>query len=229
MVLLLKTTEIHSSYFLKIFHCLSVKKKKKITPLQKNTLLAGDVHTSVTMDRHVQLTCAYSLDSSCNRALTRSAGPTCICLLTWGLVVQSSGFPTTINVWQCPKYTSKTTTEQNTVISSNIMVWRFCVKAQFRDSFGQFAPNFSENCAFPQNLHTRKLDKITVFCAVTVLNIRLYSRKEMNITLMWGYQSILKECVRKLSVIFQIYGNLQGPSYLTKVVKYFGSEFLTLR
>ena len=49
-------------------------------------------------------------------------------------------------------------TIQNTGISPNFLVWNFCGKAQFLQSFGQFA----WNSAFPQNLHTRKLGKISV-------------------------------------------------------------------
>ena len=42
-------------------------------------------------------------------------------------------------------------TAKNTVISPNFLVWKFCGKAHFPYSFGQFA---------------RKLDEITVFSAV---------------------------------------------------------------
>ena len=55
-------------------------------------------------------------------------------------------------------------TAKNTVISPNFLVWKFCGKAQFPNSFGKLC----RNCAFPQNFHTRKLGEITVFSAVLV-------------------------------------------------------------
>ena len=45
------------------------------------------------------------------------------------------------------------------------MVWKFCGKAQFPHSFGQFTRNYAET-AFPQNFHTMKLGEITLFYAV---------------------------------------------------------------
>ena len=42
------------------------------------------------------------------------------------------------------------------VISPNLRAWEFCVNAQFPRSFWRF----------PQNLHTRKLVKISIFSAV---------------------------------------------------------------
>ena len=54
-------------------------------------------------------------------------------------------------------------TLKNTVISPNFLVWTLCGKAQFPHSFG--------TCAFPQNLHTRKLGEITIFFAVDSVNI----------------------------------------------------------
>ena len=50
-------------------------------------------------------------------------------------------------------------TEKNTVILPNFMVWQFYGKAQFPHSFGRIA----QNCAFPQNSHTRKLGENAVF------------------------------------------------------------------
>ena len=44
-------------------------------------------------------------------------------------------------------------------------MWKFSGKAQFPHSFGR-CPKLYGNCAFPQNSHTRKLGKITVFYAV---------------------------------------------------------------
>ena len=57
-------------------------------------LLAGDVHSSVTMDRNVQFVSAYSLEAW-SRILAGSAGPTVICLLTWAMLGEYSHFPTT--------------------------------------------------------------------------------------------------------------------------------------
>ena len=54
-------------------------------------------------------------------------------------------------------------TAKNPVISPNFLVWKFCGKAQF------------PHCAFPQNLHTRKLGEITGFFAVTQLLGRWYA------------------------------------------------------
>ena len=48
---------------------------------------------------------------------------------------------------------------ENTVISPNFMVWKFCGKAQFP----------YRNYAFPQNFHTMKLGEITVFYAMYAL------------------------------------------------------------
>ena len=48
-------------------------------------------------------------------------------------------------------------TAQNTAVSPNFMVWKFCGKVQFPHT---------RNCAFPQNFHTMKLGEITVFYAV---------------------------------------------------------------
>ena len=42
-------------------------------------------------------------------------------------------------------------------------MWKFCGKAQFRHSFGQFHPKLCEKCPFPQNFYTRKLREITLF------------------------------------------------------------------
>ena len=67
--------------------------------------------------------------------------------------------------WENIKANSKIITLKNTVISPNFLVWNFFGKAEFPHSFGRFAPSYG-NCAFPQNVHTRKLGEITVFFAV---------------------------------------------------------------
>ena len=57
-------------------------------------------------------------------------------------------------------------TAENTVISPNFLVQKFCGKVQFRYSFGWLNRNYAENCSFPQNFYTRKLGKANVFYAV---------------------------------------------------------------
>ena len=39
-------------------------------------------------------------------------------------------------------------TTKNTVISPNFLVWKFCGKAQFPNSFGQIAQNYAETVPF---------------------------------------------------------------------------------
>ena len=56
---------------------------------------------------------------------------------------------------------------KNTVISPNILLCKFCGKAQFPHSFGRFARNYAET-VFAQNFHTRKLGDIIVFFAALV-------------------------------------------------------------
>ena len=46
------------------------------------------------------------------------------------------------------------------------MAWKFYGKTQFPSSFGRFARNYAEIVPIPQNFHTMKLGKITVFYAV---------------------------------------------------------------
>ena len=41
-----------------------------------------------------------------------------------------------------------TDTEKNTVISTDFLVWKFCGKAQFPQSFGRFARNYAETVPF---------------------------------------------------------------------------------
>ena len=56
-------------------------------------------------------------------------------------------------------------TAQNTDISPDLLVWKFCgktISVEFRSIF----PKLCGNCAFPQNFHTRKLGAILVFYAV---------------------------------------------------------------
>ena len=59
-------------------------------------------------------------------------------------------------------------TANNTVISPDFLVWKFCGKAQFPHSFGRIARNYAETLLF----HTRKSGEITVFFAVMVLETR---------------------------------------------------------
>ena len=55
-------------------------------------------------------------------------------------------------------------TAWNTKISPNLIVMKFCRNAQSPKKHR--ASQNSAETAFPQNFHTRKLDKTTVFCAV---------------------------------------------------------------
>ena len=57
-------------------------------------------------------------------------------------------------------------TAENTVISPNFLVWKFCGKTQFPHSFGRITRKYAET-AFPQNFHTRKFGENTVFYAVS--------------------------------------------------------------
>ena len=68
--------------------------------------------------------------------------------------------------FKCLKSEAKkvASTAKNTVISPDFLVWKFCRKGKFLQSFGQTTLNF----AFPQNFYTRKSGKITVFFAVKV-------------------------------------------------------------
>ena len=63
-------------------------------------------------------------------------------------------------------------TEKNTVISTNILAWNFCGKAQF----WALCPKLCRNCAFPQNVHARKLGEITVFFALLVRMSLFYNK-----------------------------------------------------
>ena len=56
-------------------------------------------------------------------------------------------------------------TAKNNVILPNFLVWKFCGKAQFPQSFRRFAHNIVET-TFQQNFHSRKFDDITVSYAV---------------------------------------------------------------
>ena len=47
---------------------------------------------------------------------------------------------------------SMTKTAQNTVISPNFLVWKFCGKAQFLHSFGRIAQNDAETVLTETNL-----------------------------------------------------------------------------
>ena len=44
--------------------------------------------------------------------------------------------------------TGHRTTAKKTVISPNLLVWKFCGKAQFAHSFGLFAQNYGETVPF---------------------------------------------------------------------------------
>ena len=56
-------------------------------------------------------------------------------------------------------------TAKNTVILTDLLVWKFCGKTQFPHSSG--GAKLCGNCAFPQSFHTRKSSEITVFFALS--------------------------------------------------------------
>ena len=62
---------------------------------------------------------------------------------------------------------------QNTVISPNLRVRKFCGKAQFSHSFGRFPRNYAETVPF-HKISTRKLVKITGIYAVFVPELFFY-------------------------------------------------------
>ena len=60
-------------------------------------------------------------------------------------------------------------TVKNTVISPNFLAWKFCGKAQLpQNRFPKLCGNF----VFPQNFHTKKIDKVMVFFAVLEKHIQ---------------------------------------------------------
>ena len=54
-------------------------------------------------------------------------------------------------------------TAQNTVISPNLMVWKFCGKARFPQSFGRFAGNSVETVRFQKISTPRNQVKLRYF------------------------------------------------------------------
>ena len=61
-------------------------------------------------------------------------------------------------VISCSKATllAQAISAQNTVISPNLLLWKFCGKAHFRRVWAN-CQELCRNCVFPQNFHTRKL------------------------------------------------------------------------
>ena len=57
----------------------------------------------------------------------------------------------------------------NTVISPNVLVWKFCGKANRVKLF--------ENCVFPENFDTRKLGEITVSYVVGLTSLIVIALK----------------------------------------------------
>ena len=55
-----------------------------------------------------------------------------------------------MRIWQLPlsRRVAIDYTTKNTAISPNFLVWKFCGKAQFRDSLGRFARNYAETVPF---------------------------------------------------------------------------------
>ena len=59
---------------------------------------------------------------------------------------------------------------QNNEILPNVLVWKFCGKAQVCAEFRANCSKLCENYAFPQNFNSRKLDEILIFYAMTILS-----------------------------------------------------------
>ena len=73
-----------------------------------------------------------------------------------------------------PFYTNSNTAKI-TVISPNLLVWKFCGKEQFPYSFGRFAWNYAENVSF-RKISTPELRwNYGIFCSVsgTLVNANL--------------------------------------------------------
>ena len=62
------------------------------------------------------------------------------------------------------------TLQNNTIISPNFLVWKFCGKGQFVE----------RNCSFPQNFHTGKLGEITVFFTVSHMPVCSFTVHDLN-------------------------------------------------
>ena len=77
------------------------------------------------------------------------------------LLLEGGADPNTPNNWKVVYFF----TAENTVISPNFLVWKFCGKPQFPHSFGRIARIYAET-VFPQNVQIRTLGEITVFYAV---------------------------------------------------------------
>ena len=58
---------------------------------------------------------------------------------------------------------SKTPTAKNTVISPNFLVWKFCGKTQFLQSFGRIARNYAETVPVQKIFTPRNLVKLRYF------------------------------------------------------------------
>ena len=70
---------------------------------------------------------------------------------------------------------------KNTVIPPNFLVWKFCGKAQFPHSFGQFTRNYAETVTFYKISTPEKLGEITTFFTVIHSNIsKVYERCAYN-------------------------------------------------
>ena len=119
-------------------------------------------------------------------------------------------------------------------------MWKFCGNPQFPLRLGANRPKLCGNCAFPQNVHTRKLGGITIFYAVTIA-IFLYTNAETSDfvclknfkerdTFTEMYTStisianflILHFCVIKKFIPYSIYARTKRTLFLT----YFVSQFI---
>ena len=70
-------------------------------------------------------------------------------------------------MWESP-------TVKNTVISLDFLVWKFCRKQQFPDSFGRFARNYAKTVPFRKISTPENQVKLRYFSQCPFCGIRLY-------------------------------------------------------
>ena len=80
---------------------------------------------------------------------------------------------------------AKTLSSKNTAIPPDLMVLKFCGKAQFPHSFGRIARNYAETVLF-QNSDTRKSGEIAVLFKMLLFTTGRYNTVYfLNISVMW--------------------------------------------
>ena len=80
------------------------------------------------------------------------------------------------------KLVTATCTAKNTVIIPNFLVWEFCEKAQFTNSFGRIAQNYAEIVSFHKFPHQEIRWNYDILCRVDfLLSIIVYIRGESHI------------------------------------------------